>query len=56
VDEVTPEEDGSVAILIRKPGTSVKLTFEELPDETISVGSVEVKACAKPGKKYYLHW
>ncbi len=51
VATVTPEEDGSVEVEIGKDGTTVTIVFEEVDGETVSVGPVEVKACAKPGKK-----
>ena len=50
VGEVQPEDDGSVEVFVGKEGTAVKITFEEVPEETVSVGPVEVKACAEPGK------
>ncbi len=50
VTEVQPGDGGSVEVFVGKEGTAVKITFVEVPEETVSVGPVEVKACAEPGK------
>ena len=50
-----PDEDGSIEVEIEEEGSSIVIKFEEEADETISVGPVEVKACAEPGKYHLSH-
>lgn len=45
-----PEDDGSIEVEIGEEGSAITIVFVEEPDETISVGPVEVKACAEPGE------